>query len=144
MRDLGVLAAAVYRQDYGSLRVLDALAGTGVRSLRYYLESNADYIWVNEGNCQLNSTIQQNLSSRLNAKHFKLTHYDAHRVFFQCYQKGDYYDLVDVDCFGSAVPYLNTMLWATKIGGLMYLTCTDGRTLTGHPPEKTVLGMRIK
>jgi tRNA (guanine26-N2/guanine27-N2)-dimethyltransferase len=30
------------------------------------------------------------------------------------------------------------MLWATKIGGLMYLTCTDGRTLTGHPPEKTV------
>ena len=139
VRDLGVLAAAVYRQDYGSLKVLDALAGTGVRSLRYYLESNADYIWVNEGNCQLNSIIQQNLSLRLNAKHFKLTHQDAHRVFFQCYQERDYYDLVDVDCFGSAVPYLNTLLWATKIGGLMYLTCTDGRTLTGHPPEKTVL-----
>ena len=139
VRDLGVLAAAVYRQDYGSLRVLDTLAGTGVRSLRYYLESNADYIWVNEGNCQLNSIIQQNISLGLNAKQFKLTHYDAHRVFFQCYQERDYYDLVDVDCFGSAVPYLNTMLWATKIGGLMYLTCTDGRTVTGHSPEKTVL-----
>ena len=30
------------------------------------------------------------------------------------------------------------MLWATKIGGLIYLTSTDGRTITGHPPEKTV------
>ncbi|MEL6495739.1 MAG: tRNA (guanine-N1)-methyltransferase [Cyanobacteria bacterium J06623_7] len=139
VRDLGVLAAAVYRQDYGSLRVLDTLAATGVRSLRYCLESNADYVWVNEGNHQLNSTIQQNLSLGLNADRYQLTHQDAHRVFFQCYQERDYYDLVDVDCFGSAVPYLNTMLWATKIGGLMYLTSTDGRTLTGHPPEKTVL-----
>ena len=139
VRDLGILAAAIYKQDYGSLKVLDTLAGTGVRSLRYYLESNADYIWVNEGNYQLSSIIQQNLSLGLAPEHFKLTHRDAHRVFFQCYQEQDYYDLVDVDCFGSAVPYLNTMLWATKIGGLMYLTCTDGRTLTGHPPEKTVL-----
>ena len=138
VRDLGVLAAAIYRQDYGSLKVLDALAGCGVRSLRYYLESQADYLWVNEGNHQLNSTIQENLSLAIAPEHFKITHQDAHRVFFQCYQERDYYDLVDVDCFGSAVPYLNTMLWATKIGGLMYLTCTDGRTLTGHPPEKTV------
>ena len=138
VRDLGILAAAVYRQDYGSLKVLDTLAGCGVRSLRYYLESKADYIWVNEGNYQLNSTIQENLKLTIASDRFKLTHQDAHRVFFGCYQERDYYDLVDVDCFGSAVPYLNTMLWATKIGGLMYLTCTDGRTLTGHPPEKTV------
>jgi len=139
VRDLGVLAAAVYRQDYGSLKVLDTLAGCGVRSLRYCLESEADYVWVNEGNHQHNSIMQQNLSLAIAPSRFKLTHQDAHRVFFQCYQERDYYDLVDVDCFGSAVPYLNTMLWATKIGGLMYLTCTDGRTLTGHPPEKTVL-----
>jgi tRNA (guanine26-N2/guanine27-N2)-dimethyltransferase len=138
VRDLGVLAAAVYKQDHGSLKVLDTLAGCGVRSLRYYLESNADYLWVNDGNYQLNSTIQQNLSLAIAPEYFQITHQDAHRVFFHCYQERDYYDLVDVDCFGSAVPYLNTMLWATKIGGLMYLTCTDGRTLTGHPPEKTV------
>jgi tRNA (guanine26-N2/guanine27-N2)-dimethyltransferase len=138
VRDLGVLAATVYKQDYGSLRVLDTLAGCGVRSLRYYLESEADYLWVNDGNHQLKRTIEQNLGAAIAPEHFRLTHQDAHRVFFHCYQERDYYDLVDVDCFGSAVPYLNTMLWATKIGGLMYLTCTDGRTLTGHPPEKTV------
>ena len=137
VRDLGVLAATVYRQDRGSLRVLDALAGCGVRSLRYYQESNADYLYVNEGNPQLNSLLQQNLKA-IAPDNYQLTHQDAHRVFFRCDREQDYYDLIDVDCFGSAVPYLNSMLWATKIGGLMYLTSTDGRTLTGHPPEKTV------
>ena len=138
VRDLGVLAGAIYQQDLGNLRVLDALAGCGIRSIRYYLESKANYLWVNEGNYQHNSIIQKNLSLSIAPEYFKLTHQDAHRIFFQCYSNRDYYDLVDVDCFGSAVPYLNTMLWATKIGGLMYFTCTDGRTLTGHPPKSTV------
>ena len=146
VRDLGILAATIYQQDYGSLRVLDALAGCGVRSLRYYQESNADYLYINEGNPQLNSLLQQNLNRAISLRHgfayaskdYRITHLDAHRVFFSCYRERDYYDLVDVDCFGSAVPYLSTMLWATKINGLMYLTSTDGRTVTGHPPEKTV------
>lgn len=138
VRDLGVLAAIVERQDRGSLRVLDALAGCGVRSLRYWQESNASYLWINEGNPQLNQVLQQNLLRAIASNNYQITHQDAHRVFFHCYQQRDYFDLVDVDCFGSAVPYLNSMLWATKIGGLMYLTSTDGRTLTGHPPEKTV------
>jgi tRNA (guanine26-N2/guanine27-N2)-dimethyltransferase len=34
-RDLAVLAAAVYRQRHGQLRVLDAMTGCGVRPLRY-------------------------------------------------------------------------------------------------------------
>ncbi len=136
MRDLGILAAAAYRQDNGSLRILDTLAGCGVRSLRYCLESHADYLWINEGNPELHSLLQQNLAPAIAS--FRLTNFDAHRVFFECYSHRDYYDLVDVDCFGTAAPYLSTMLWATKIGGLMYLTSTDGRTLTGHLPENSL------
>ncbi|WP_319420259.1 class I SAM-dependent methyltransferase [Pleurocapsa sp. FMAR1] len=138
VRDLGVLAAKVYKQDRGSLRALDALAGCGIRSLRYWQESNADYVWVNEGNADNSFILQQNLSQAIASGHCQITHQDAHRVFFKCYEHRDYYDLVDVDCFGSAVPYLSTMLWATKIGGLMYLTSTDGRTLTGHLPENSI------
>ncbi len=132
VRDLGVLAATVYRQNHGSLKVLDALAGCGVRSLRYWLESDADYLWINEGNPQLSSLLQQNLAQAIAANCCQITHQDAHRVFFDCHKRRDYYDLVDVDCFGTATPYLSTMLWASKIGGLMYLTSTDGKTLTGH------------
>jgi tRNA (guanine26-N2/guanine27-N2)-dimethyltransferase len=146
VRDLGVLAASIYQQDHGSLRVLDALSGCGVRSLRYWLESNANYLWINEGNPELNSLLQQNIENGMGktltestaSLNYQITHQDAHRVFFDCYSRRDYYDLVDVDCFGTATPYLSTMLWATKIGGLMYLTSTDGKTLTGHLPDNSI------
>ncbi|MGK7934565.1 MAG: tRNA (guanine-N1)-methyltransferase [Xenococcaceae cyanobacterium] len=137
-RDLGILAATVYRQNNDRLRVLDAMSGCGVRSLRYWLESGADWIWVNEGNPDLNSLLQHNLREAIAQDCCQITHQDAHRLFFDCYSRRDYYDLVDVDCFGSAAPYLSTMLWATKINGLMYLTSTDGRTATGHSPENSL------
>ena len=138
VRDLGVLAALVYKQQQGRLKVLEAMAGSGVRSLRYYLESQADFVWTNEGNYELSSLLQQNLQNIIPNDCYKLTHLDAHRVFFDCFNRRDYYDLVDVDCFGTAAPYLNTMLWATKINGLMYLTSTDGRTLVGRIPNKSL------
>ena len=138
VRDLGILAATIYRQDLGTLRVLDAMSGCGVRSLRYWLESGADWIAVNEGNPELNSLLQHNLREAIAQNRCQITHQDAHRLFFDCYHRRDYYDLVDVDCFGSAAPYLSTMLWATKINGLMYLTSTDGRTATGHAPQNSL------
>ena len=138
VRDLGILAATTYRQDFGTLRVLDAMSGCGVRSLRYWLESDADWIAVNEGNPELNSLLQHNLQEAIAQNCCQITHQDAHRLFFDCYHRRDYYDLVDVDCFGSAAPYLSTMLWATKINGLMYLTSTDGRTATGHSPQNSL------
>lgn len=138
VRDLGILAASIYRQDFGALRVLDAMSGCGVRSLRYWLESGADWIAVNEGNPELNSLLQHNLQEAIAQNCCQITHQDAHRLFFDCYHRRDYYDLVDVDCFGSAAPYLSTMLWATKINGLMYLTSTDGRTATGHSPQNSL------
>ena len=138
VRDLGVLAAHIYKQNVGRLRVLDAMSACGVRSLRYWLESDADWIWANEGNPDLNSLLQHNLREVLARHGCHITHQDAHRLFFDCYSRQDYYDLVDVDCFGTAAGYLSTMLWATKINGLMYLTSTDGRTATGHAPQNSL------
>lgn len=138
VRNLGILAATLHRLDRGSLRVLDAMSGCGVRSLRYWLESNADWLWVNEGNPELKPILEQNLAKAIASGCCQITYLDAHRLFFDCYLRRDFYDLVDVDCFGAAVPYLDTMLWATKIGGLMYLTSTDGRTATGHLPQNSL------
>ncbi|MDJ0601480.1 MAG: tRNA (guanine-N1)-methyltransferase [Crocosphaera sp.] len=134
-RDLGVLAAKLYKQQQGKLRILDVMTGCGVRSLRYYLESDADYIWANDSNPENQAVIEDNLSEILQENKGKVTYKNANNIFFECYNNKDYYDLVDVDAFGSPNPYLTTVLWATKIGGLIYLTCTDGRTGTGHLPE---------
>ena len=133
-RDLGVLAAKVYKQNQGQLKVLDVMTGCGVRSIRYYLESDADYIWANDSNPDNQAIIESNLGFILENNQSKITYKNANNIFFECYNKKEYYDLVDVDAFGSPNPYLSTLLWATKIEGLIYFTCTDGRTGTGHLP----------
>ncbi|WP_017297213.1 hypothetical protein [Nodosilinea nodulosa] len=136
-RDLAVLAAAVYRQRHGHLRVLDAMTGCGVRPLRYGLEAGADWIWANEGNPDLAGLLRQNLAV-LPASTRQITHRDANQVFFDCYQQRDFYDLVDIDNFGGPTPYTSTGLWATRLGGLLYLTSTDGRATSGHDPGRSL------
>ena len=137
-RDLGILAAKTYQQETGKLRVLDAMAGCGVRGLRYILEAEAQWVWVNEANPDLQPILNQNLAHSLHSSQYKITQTDANRIFFDCYNRSDFYDLIDVDAFGIPFPYLLTVLWGTKIGGLVYLTCTDGRAITGNSPENSL------
>ncbi len=137
-RDLAVLAAIAYRQTHSQLRVLDAMTGCGVRPLRYVLEASADFVWANEGNPDLHACLQANLGTALPSHCYRITHKDANAVFFDCYQRQDFYDLVDIDSFGSPMPTLSTSLWAVKLGGLVYLTSTDGRATSGHAPDKSL------
>ena len=137
-RDLAILAATAYRHNRGQLRVLDAMTGCGVRSLRYQLEAGADWVWANEGNPELQAVLAKNLTLGLPSHSYRITHQNANQIFFSCYQQRDYYDLVDIDSFGSPAPYLNTGLWAAKIGGLLYFTNTDGRTTGGRHPNKSL------
>ena len=136
-RDLAVLAASVYKARYSHLRVLDAMTGCGVRPLRYALEAGADAVWANEGNVDLRSLVKTNLS-QLPPNQYKISHQDANAAFFDCYARQDFYDLVDVDSFGSPMPSLSTALWAVKIGGLLYLTSTDGRATSGRAAVRSL------
>ncbi len=138
VRDLGVLGAAAYQQQSGQLRVLDAMAGCGVRALRYALEAGADSVWANEANREMNPIIQENLASQLQPWQYYITHQDANRVFFDCYNRNDFYDLIDLDSFGVPVPFISTVLWGAKLGGLVYLTSTDGRSVTGSSPQHSL------
>ena len=136
-RDLAILAAIAHKSQNSQLRILDAMTGCGVRPLRYVLEAEADYVWANEGNGELRSLIQTNLQA-LSPNRYKLTHQDANAIFFDCYARQDFYDLIDIDSFSSPMPTLSTALWAIKIGGLLYLTSTDGRTTSGRAPTKSL------
>ncbi|MEM9949912.1 MAG: tRNA (guanine-N1)-methyltransferase, partial [Cyanobacteria bacterium P01_D01_bin.36] len=91
-RDLAILAASVYKTAHGQLRVLDAMTGCGVRPLRYALEADADFVWANEGNGDLQTLLQKNLSTSLSPSRYRITHQDANAAFFDCYQRQDFYD----------------------------------------------------
>lgn len=137
-RDLSVLAGAIERSRLGSLRVLDAMAGSGVRALRYWQEAGATDLLVNEGNPDVLPLLRANLAAPIATGAATLASNDANRAFFQCYIDDNYYDIVDVDGFGAPVPWLSTSLWAARLGGLVYLASTDGRTATGHLPEQSL------
>jgi tRNA (guanine26-N2/guanine27-N2)-dimethyltransferase len=137
-RDLGTLAAAVDRVNQGHLRVLEAMAGCGVRSLRYGLESKADWLWVNDADPDLAPILQANLARNLTRDRYQLTHWHGDRLLAHCYDRQTAYDLVDWDGFGSPAPYLATLLGAVRVGGLLYLTSTDGRIISGRYPKESL------
>jgi tRNA (guanine26-N2/guanine27-N2)-dimethyltransferase len=133
-RDLGVLAAAVYRQQSPQLEVLDGMSGCGIRALRYALESKADWLWINEANPEHAAVLQQNLKAQLVPGQIQVTLGSVRHVLQACLQQRRYFDLIDLDCFGSPSPYLTDCIRATRLNGLMYLTTTDSRTCEGHNP----------
>ena len=137
-RDLGVLAAAVYKQRKGRLRVLETMAGSGIRSLRYGLEAEADFIWTNDGNGDITALRRANLERNLSPERYRLSQERAAQPLARCCANEDFYDLVDVDAFGSVGPFLAAAVGATAMGGLIYLTATDSRTLAGRAPEKSL------
>jgi hypothetical protein len=54
------------------------------------------------------------------------------RLLASVYLQEDYFDLVDVDSFGSDSSHLPAAINALKFGGLLYLTSTDGMSAGGR------------
>jgi tRNA (guanine26-N2/guanine27-N2)-dimethyltransferase len=136
-RDLGVLAGQVYRARRGRLRVLDGMSAAGVRSLRYALEAQADFVWANEGNPDLGDRLQQNLAA-LPPDRYRISHRSLEQLLAERSTQKDYFDLIDLDAFGSPLAFLQGSLRTIRYGGLLYLTSTDGRSISGQLPEQSL------
>ncbi|XP_047963026.1 tRNA (guanine(26)-N(2))-dimethyltransferase isoform X1 [Salvia hispanica] len=138
-RDLGVLAAAVYKRDHNALRVLDAMCGCGIRSLRYLAEADADFVLANDANPDYGELISANLGNAgVGGERWEVKHLDANRLLTERYLERDYFDLIDVDSFGSDSTFLRSAMCSVKLDGLLYLTCTDGYSSGGHRPQHTL------
>lgn len=48
----------------------------------------------------------------------------------------DKYDIIDLDPYGSMIPFLNQTLRAINDNGLLCITCTDSRVLMGSDYHK--------
>ncbi|BFI28114.1 tRNA (guanine26-N2/guanine27-N2)-dimethyltransferase [Marchantia polymorpha subsp. ruderalis] len=149
-RDLGILLAALHRQQTGQLRVLDVMSGCGVRSVRYLLQARADFVWANDACNELMETLALNLSQAQKAatedfeareaelERWRISGEDANKLLLGCAVRREYYDLIDVDSFGSDTLCLGPALAAVKHGGLVYLTSTDGFSAGGHRPHNAL------
>ncbi|KAI3519682.1 hypothetical protein L1887_08897 [Cichorium endivia] len=139
-RDLGVLAAALYKKCNDKLRVLDAMCGCGIRSLRYLAEAKADFVLANDANEDCNGVIVSNLSTVSSEEEgrWKVSHSIANRVLAERYVERDYFDFIDVDSFGSDSSFFRCAFDVVKLGGLLYVTSTDGFSSGGHRPNHSL------
>ncbi len=130
-RDLGVLLVRVLARD-GPVRVLDGLAGCGIRALRYASEGGAAAVWANDADPDRLPLLAANLAAAPAAVERQHSAETLQRLLAGCLRRRQRFTLVDLDAFGSPVTLLPLALEAVALGGVLYLASTDGRSPTGH------------
>lgn len=143
-RDLGVLLLADLVRTRSSsasvvapVAVLDAMAGCGIRALRYGLEAllttPGAELWVNDADPDRLPLLQRNLAALaplgLQVQPGSQT---AQQLLAACLLQRRRFDLLDLDAFGCPSALVPLALEAVRLDGLLYLASTDGRSPTGH------------
>ncbi len=145
-RDVSVIIGKVLKEELGRLEVLEPLAGSGVRSVRYAVESGANKVLAVDVNELAVKLIKINAMINKVEDVVKVLHKDANAVLHDKELRDGYYDLVDVDPFGSPMPFLDGAIRSTRRRGLLALTATDTAPLTGAKPASALrkYGAKLK
>ncbi|MFP4170805.1 MAG: N2,N2-dimethylguanosine tRNA methyltransferase [Methanomassiliicoccales archaeon] len=127
-RDVSVM---LFRAIRPGGTALDSMAGTGARGVRICNEAPGDYeMVVNDVYPLAHPYIEGNLA--LNG----LRDARPSRENMHCLLAERPFDYVDVDPFGSPVPFLDSALRGCKRNGMLALTATDTAPLSGTYPRK--------
>ncbi|KAF3927580.1 hypothetical protein AA313_de0206273 [Arthrobotrys entomopaga] len=137
--------------------VLDALSATGLRALRYAKEIPfVTHVTANDMSPSAVESIARNVKFNGVEDIVKLSHDNAighmYRTAFPAYEadptpenpsrmkqrKAEKYNVIDLDPYGSAAPFIDSALQAIEDGGLLSVTCTDAAIFASTSyPEKT-------
>ncbi len=156
-RDLSVrLVRAECVRKGRELDVADVLAGAGARSLRVAREVDAPLIvHANDGDPNAIAAMEEARGqNEIPRNRLKIRHGNAHGFL-----ASRRFDIIDVDPFGSPMPFLDAALASVRHDGLVCITATDTGALSGtytkacrrrygaeplHKPEwRTEVGLRI-
>lgn len=142
----------------GGLTILDALAASGLRSIRYWKEiPGVKHVTINDLDPAAVERAHTNLSVN-NLTDVLTTDDRGHGIRILCgdathemylsrrppglrdltpaqlLQK-DQWDVIDLDPYGSAAPFIDAAVQAVRDGGMLCVTCTDMAALGGAHPE---------
>jgi tRNA (guanine26-N2/guanine27-N2)-dimethyltransferase len=152
-----------YVTNIKGVRILDALAASGLRSLRYHKEIPSSFvhsITINDLDPAAVDLAKENMSYN-NLSHALVECDEEQTKGGICVQIGDatqvlynsrrqpnireptvvqqsqkdQYDVIDLDPYGSAAPFIDGAVQAISNGGMLLVTCTDMAALGGSHPE---------
>ncbi len=119
-----------------SLRVADPLAGSGVRSVRILKEvSNIEQILVNDFDKTVVENIKENFQlNKIDRFKYKVSSKEAN-IFLREERNFDY---IDIDPFGSPVPFIESSILSLSKKGILGVTATDTAPLSGTYPDTCI------
>ncbi|MGZ4916487.1 MAG: tRNA (guanine(10)-N(2))-dimethyltransferase [Halobacteriota archaeon] len=123
-RDINVACMKVLAEKHGAERTLtylDALAGSGIRGLRIFNEANLS-VTLNDSKVEAFRLIKENVETLYPA--VKATHLDANVLL-----SGAKFSVVDIDPFGSPVPFIDAACRSAR--EMLCVTATDTAPLSG-------------
>ncbi|MCJ1269728.1 RNA methyltransferase tRNA(m5U54)methyltransferase [Lobaria immixta] len=115
----------------GEFRILDALSATGLRAIRYAKEvPMVTSVVANDLSLQATDSIKLNVDHNQVSGKVSVTTGDAqahmHNVASSLNRgRQSLYEVIDLDPYGTAAPFLDAAVRAVVDGGLLCITCTD-------------------
>ncbi len=133
-RDLTVLVLNYLCTKGKKLVVADPLAASGVRSVRFLLESGCvEKVYLNDINPDAAQLIRKNMEiNGIDESRYSVSTKEAN--LFLRERRGFGFDLLDLDPFGTPVQFLESVMLSMKRGGVLSLTATDTAPLAGTYP----------
>lgn len=121
----GSAAAAPAAPATPTFTILDALSATGLRALRYASEiPHATKIIGNDLSPSAISSMKTNITYNNLDSLIRPNLGDA-RAYMYTIPPTEKFDVIDLDPYGTAAPFLDAAVQAVKDGGLLCVTCTD-------------------
>ncbi|KAL8977853.1 MAG: hypothetical protein Q9205_006432 [Flavoplaca limonia] len=121
-------------------RILDALSATGLRALRYVKEiPQVTSVTANDISSSATASIKLNAEYNGIIDKVQPTTGDAKSLMYHTIaHTKDLFSVIDLDPYGTAVPFLDAAVQALHDGGLLCVTCTDAGVFASVGfPEKT-------
>eukprot|EP00359_Climacostomum_virens_P005239 CAMPEP_0204903304 /NCGR_PEP_ID=MMETSP1397-20131031/4171_1 /ASSEMBLY_ACC=CAM_ASM_000891 /TAXON_ID=49980 /ORGANISM="Climacostomum Climacostomum virens, Strain Stock W-24" /LENGTH=449 /DNA_ID=CAMNT_0052071913 /DNA_START=3693 /DNA_END=5039 /DNA_ORIENTATION=- len=140
-RDMTMLVADTYarrliaeaKKPIEGISVLEPLAGTGIRSIRYFKELTVPVVRLMTNDLSLDAVNHIKDNFELNGVTGEVTQRDACDLLYS--HRNDQWNVIDLDPYGTVAPFLDSAIQAIKSGGLLCLTSTDMATLCGAHTE---------
>jgi tRNA (guanine26-N2/guanine27-N2)-dimethyltransferase len=136
-RDISVLAIQAYqRKMRREISICEPLTSSGVRGVRLAAEIHGvTRVLINDISLKAVNLAKHNVELNNLQDHVAVRHKDAN-CLLNCHGKPrQRFDVIDLDPFGSPVPYLDAAIRALRNGGLLASTATDLACLCGVHPK---------
>ncbi|TKS68644.1 tRNA (guanine(26)-N(2))-dimethyltransferase [Collichthys lucidus] len=118
------------------LRVLEGLAASGLRSVRFALEvPGLQSVTANDFSTKAAALIARNAQYNGVSHLLQASCRDASMLMYEMRGKKERYDVIDLDPYGSPASFLDAAVQAVTEGGLLCITCTDMAVLAGNSGE---------